>query len=49
MIYGACWGGAEEPETESGTYLLNVNNGVITVDGYSDVTIVRDATKDIVI
>lgn len=49
LIYGACWGGAEEPETESGTYLLNVNDGVITVDGYDDVTIVRDATKDIVI
>ena len=49
LIYGACWGGAEEPETESGTCLFNVNNGVITVDGYDDVTIVRDTTKDIVI
>ena len=49
IIYGACWGGMEEPETESGTCLFSVDNDVITVDGYDDVTIIRDSSKDITV
>ena len=49
VIYGACWGGSEEPWTESGSWSFTVNGDVITVTDYDDVTIVRDSSNDIVI